>query len=161
MKYFSLVLIFYLLIYGCKERPVADADAPVSEKTVQFRDLNDDPVYLASFSGKRLLVNYWATWCIPCRVEFPSLVAAQEKLKDENYVFLFPTPDEAEMILDFQQKNNYPFQYLQMEVSLESMGISALPSTVIYSSDGKEHKRLFGAHQWDNEDIINLLKKVP
>ena len=147
-----LVLVFSILYAVTASTEPVDYSLP---------DVHGKEHSLADYRGKWVVVNYWATWCIPCRVEFPSLVAAQEKLKDENYVFLFPTPDEAEMILDFQQKNNYPFQYLQMEVSLESMGISALPSTVIYSSDGKEHKRLFGAHQWDNEDIINLLKKVP
>lgn len=157
-KFFLIVL---LMVSGCTERPKSDEKVYEKEEIVQFRDLDGGPVHLSSFKGQRILVNYWATWCIPCRVEFPSLVSAQEKLKDENYVFLFPTPDDVEMILKFQEQKKYPFRYLTMEESLANMNVGVLPSTVIYSSDGKEHKRLRGAHEWDSQKIISLLKQVP
>ena len=78
-----------------------------------------------------------------------------------NYVFLFPSPDDVEKILEFRQKENYPFEFLTMEGSLEEMKVRGLPSTVIYDTEGKEHYRLLGAHKWDNEDVIYMLKQVP
>lgn len=160
MKRFTIIFLLFSLAIGCRERSKPEENSS-EEKTVQFRDLDGSVVDLASFKGKRVLVNYWAVWCIPCRAEFPSLVAAQEKLKNENYVFLFPTTDGTDEIKDFQKKKNYPFRYLTFEGSLESRNINVLPSTVIYTTQGEEFKRVAGTLKWDSEEVIDRLKQVP
>ena len=160
MKRFSIIFLLFALAIGCQERSKPE-ERTIEDRTVLFRDLDGSPVDLASFKGKRVLVNYWAVWCIPCRAEFPSLVAAQDILKEDNYVFLFPTPDDIDQIQEFQQKKNYPFRYLTMEGSLESRKINVLPSTVIYTTGGEEFKRITGAQKWDSEEAINRLRQVP
>ena len=161
MKISGIILFVLILFLGCQGTFKQKEEESAKEKTVQFRNLDGEPVDLASFKGRRILVNYWATWCAPCRMEFPSLQSAQEILENENYVFLFPSPDDVEKILEFRQKENYPFEFLTMEGSLEEMKVRGLPSTVIYDTEGKEHYRLLGAHKWDNEDVIYMLKQVP
>lgn len=160
MNRITIIFLLYALAIGCQERS-KPKEKSTEERTVHFRDLDGSPVDLASFKGKRVLVNYWAVWCIPCRAEFPSLVEAQEKLQDDNYVFLFPTMDGIEEITDFQKKKNYPFRYLTFEGSLESRNINVLPSTIIYTTKGEEYKRITGAQKWDSEEAINQLKQVP
>ena len=159
MRRYLLVILLLSMSSGCQKKLNTQENS--REKILQFRDLDGSPVDLASFAGKRVLVNYWAVWCIPCRAEFPSLLEAQEKLQDENYVFMFPTTDEIEEIMDFQKKKNYPFHYLTFEGSLESRNINVLPSTIIYTTKGEEFKRIIGAQKWDSEEAINLLKQVP
>ena len=159
MRRYLLVILLFTMFSGCQKKINTQENS--RERILQFRDLDGSPVDLASFTGKRVLVNYWAVWCIPCRAEFPSLLEAQEKLQDDNYVFLFPTTDEIEEIMDFQKKKNYPFRYLTFEGSLESRNINVLPSTIIYTTKGEEFKRIIGAQKWDSEEAINLLKQVP
>ena len=161
MKYYLMTLLFLALIMGCK-KPVnkAEVDHGVEEKT-WLQDLNGNPVQLSAFKGQRILLNYWADWCLPCLTEFPSLVSAQEKLKEENYVFLFASPDKKEVIEAFKRKKEYPVRFLQLKDNLEALGIYSLPTTVIYSTDGNEFKRHRGAMVWDSDAIIKLLKEVP
>ena len=101
---FVIILLVLSISISCKgERK---EEVRNSEKVTLFSDLNGVPVSLEQFKGKRILVNYWATWCVPCLKEFPSLVKAQELLSNDNYVFLFPSPDGVEKIKVFNESNS-------------------------------------------------------
>ncbi len=134
-----------------KEKPV---------KPSLFVNLEGENVNIKDFEGKRVLVNFWATWCTPCLQEMPSLVRAQELLKNENFIFLFPSTDKIEKIKTFNESKNYPLQFLHYTSSLDKMDIYALPATLIYDTKGEMVKRIDGATEWDSEKTINLLKSI-
>jgi hypothetical protein len=90
----------------------------------------------------------------------PSLVRAQELLKNENFIFLFPSTDKIEKIKTFNESKNYPLQFLHYTSSLDKMDIYALPATLIYDTKGEMVKRIDGATEWDSEKTINLLKSI-
>ena len=119
------------------------------------------PVNLEQYRGRRVLVNYWATWCVPCLEEFPSLVKAQEILSEDNYVFLFPSPDSEEEIKEFSENRGYPLQFLSLNQSLDKLHIYALPSTVIIKTDGSVYQKIDGATDWSSPEMIAILKSVP
>ena len=75
-------------------------------------------------------------------------------------MFLFATTDTVEKIIEFKLKNNYPFQYLQLNSSLDKLNIYALPATFLYNSQGKLVKRIDGAAEWDSEEMLNLLRAI-
>lgn len=156
----TFLMIILCISIGCKEKE-NDGSKKNSEKETLFTDLNGLPVSLEQFKGKRILVNYWATWCVPCLKEFPSLVEAEELLSDENYVFLFPSPDNIEEIKTFNQSKNYPLQFLSLNQSLDKLNIYALPSTVIYTTDGSVYKKIDGATVWSSPELIEMLRLVP
>ncbi len=159
MNFKYIIVIFSLfLITSCTEKQKKNIE--YTKQTSEYIDVDGNPVFLSDYKGKRVLVNYWATWCIPCIKEMPSLVHAQEILKDEGYVFLFPTTDSLEKIITFNQKKNYPLQFLHYTSSLDKLKIYALPVTFIYDVEGEMVKRIDGATEWDSEEIINLLKKI-
>ena len=116
---------------------------------------------LDDFKGKRVLINYWATWCIPCLKEFPSLTKTQQLLSDENVIFLFPSPDNVEKIENFKKSKNYPLQYLTLNSTLDKLNIYALPATFIYTTKGEEFKRIDGVKDWNSPEIIEMLRSVP
>ncbi len=161
MKLWRIVIVLLIFFGSCKKTAEVVPEPAQKEKDIEFVEMSGDTILLSSFKGKRLLVNYWATWCIPCRAEFPSLIKAEEELKGENYVFLFPTTDEMDLILEFKAKQGYDLRFLKMNSSLARVNVHVLPTTAIYGTDGKMFKQIQGALEWDEEEIIKMLKKVP
>lgn len=157
MSFKYIVVIFSLfLITSCTEKP----KRIIQKSNSEYIDIEGNVVSLSDFKGKRVLINYWSTWCMPCIKEMPSLVRAQEILKDENYIFLFPTTDSLEKINEFNKKKNFPLQFLHYTASLDKLKIYALPATFIYNVEGELIKRIDGETEWDSEEIIDLLKVI-
>lgn len=160
MKGFVGILILTLCIsFGCEGDKKKESIK--SEKITLFTDLEGQPVSLEQFKGKRVLVNYWATWCVPCLKEFPTLIKAKDSLENENYVFLFPSPDSQEKIKAFNEARKYPLQFLSLNEPLENLNIYALPATMLYATDGSEYKRIDGVMEWSSPEVIKLLRSVP
>lgn len=159
MRSIVLILLFSpLLMISCngkKNKENNDRQLPL------YIDLDGRTMRLEQYKGKRILVNYWAVWCVPCLKEFPSLVTAQETLKQEDYVFLFPSPDPIDEIVNFNKKKNYPLKFLSITKPLDKLNIYALPSTTIYSRDGSVYRKVEGATDWSSPEIIEMLRSVP
>ena len=96
LKHFIFSLLL-LIVISCGK-------TPKSENTATYTDLEGNAVALSDFKGKRILLNFWATWCFPCLEEMPSMEKAQEVLASENYVFLFATTDELNKINSLKKK---------------------------------------------------------
>ncbi|WP_117880736.1 TlpA family protein disulfide reductase [Aureibaculum luteum] len=143
--------LLFIIIIGCAHK---------TESTADFKDLEGNSVLLSDFKGKRILINFWATWCVPCIDEMPSMAEAHELLASENYVFLFATTDEMSKIDKFKEKHQFPFQYLRYQTSLDKLNIHALPATFIYNTEGELVKRLDGAQEWNSAEMIKQLKSI-
>lgn len=101
----------------------------------------------ASLRGKVVLVNFWATWCPPCRAEIPDLIKLQEKYGDK-LVVLGISEDEApvEDVKKFmaEQKMNYPVAMTTTELSTVFKGVAALPTTFVIDPEGRIQQRHIG-----------------
>ena len=104
------------------------------------KDLDGRDVSIASMRGKVVIVNFWATWCGPCRAEIPDLVALQAKYKDTLQVIGI-SEDEAgvEVVKRFaaEHKINYPVAMMTPEIEKLYPGISALPTSFIVDRDAR------------------------
>src|SRR3954452_21270723 len=104
------------------------------------KDLDGRDVSLASMRGKVVIVNFWATWCGPCRAEIPDLVALQEKYKDTLQVIGI-SEDEAgvDVVRRFaaEHKINYPVAMMTPEIEKMYPGISALPTSFILDKESR------------------------
>lgn len=159
---YKLFLIFFgfCLFVNCRDVEKEKALGEKSKNTTLFINLEGKNVDLKNYQGKRVLVNFWATWCTPCLQEMPSLVRAQEILANENYVFLFPTTDNLKKIMAFNKIKSYPLQFLHYTSTLDQLNIYALPATLIYNTKGEMVKRIDGSTEWDSKEIISLLKNI-
>jgi thiol-disulfide isomerase/thioredoxin len=118
-----------------------DPKATQAKLNFTLKDVNDKPVKLADFKGKILVLNFWATWCIPCRAEIPALVELQAKYARNLQVIGVSIDDPAEKMKPFisQYKINYPvLQALGNDGILDTYGpMVVVPQTVLIGRDGK------------------------
>ncbi|MFK7813886.1 MAG: TlpA family protein disulfide reductase [Maribacter sp.] len=167
LKYIVFALCFLFLL-ACKETPkvVEQQEASVMAEPEQnepkstFEDLVGNPIELSDYKGKRVLLNFWATWCRPCIEEMPALLKAEAVLKDENYVFLLASDQSEEKIVAFKEKKGFDFKYLKFHGAMSDFDISALPATFIYNEEGKMVHRIDGATEWDSPSVIDDLKAI-
>ena len=103
--------------------------------------LDGKTVQLSDFKGKVVVLNFWATWCPPCRREIPDLVALHNKYADQGVVVIGVSLDEggAAVVKSFATKSgiHYPLVMGDPQTAQAYGGISAIPTTFIISRDGK------------------------
>jgi thiol-disulfide isomerase/thioredoxin len=142
------------------------------EPAVTFKNLQGEDVSLASLKGKVVLVNFWATWCEPCRVEIPWMIGFQQKYAEKGFTIVGVAMDEEgkSVVEPYVQKTqfdvdghsatmNYPIVLGNDELAEKFGGLIGLPTTVLISRDGKIQKRYIGlADQGDlDKEIKGLL----
>lgn len=110
-----------------------------------------DPVRLSDYAGKVVVVDLWATWCGPCRVEIPYLKEMAKEFKDKGLeVIGLTTEDKSrdlEAVKSFVKefKINYPIGWVNREIATDVMGgRGAIPQTLVIGRDGKIRKHLVG-----------------
>jgi thiol-disulfide isomerase/thioredoxin len=150
-----------ILFFGCnsgisKSRDFSDLES-IQLKTL-FVDLNDNKVDLTFYKGKKIVINYWATWCRPCIKEMPGLKRAEEILENHNYIFLLVSDETTSKISTFKKDKNFDFNFLKSVESNEMLGIYSLPTSYIFDENGKKIETIVGTIAWDSEQIINKLK---
>src|SRR5258706_1901825 len=102
--------------------------------------LDGKPVTLADSRGKVILLNFWATWCGPCRAEIPDLVELQNKYKDRLQILgLVVDDDDQDAIKDFVEKFgiNYPVALATNDIRMQYGGIAALPTSFVLDAEGR------------------------
>lgn len=110
-----------------------------------------------AYRGKKILLNFWATWCPPCIAEMPSLQELHNDYKDE-VVFLFVTQDEEEALQKFLQKGGYDLPiYRPYSNPPELLRSNSLPTTFLINEQGEILIRKVGAADWNSEKVRRLL----
>jgi len=142
-----------------------DAQAAGQAANLDFtlKDMHGVDVQLASFKGKVILLNFWATWCGPCRAEIPSLVELQEQYKDDLVVLGLSVDDTADKLLPYaaEFKMNYPVLVgLDRDDLQDAYGpMWGIPTTFVISRDGRicrKNSGLVGKAKYET-DIKGLL----
>jgi thiol-disulfide isomerase/thioredoxin len=153
-----VVLTAALLGCGCGREQTAHADAvrakqdapsanvvqfvknPDAAPVFQLNDLDGKPVSLAAAKGKIVILNFWATWCGPCRAEVPDLVELQKRYADKLEIIALATdeddPDEVRRFV-LQSGINYRVAMTSEEVLRNYGGIAALPTSFVIDPQGR------------------------
>ena len=164
-KNFSLVFsCLPLLFVLCTS--VQAAEEGMVAPNFKLKSLDGEEVSLSQFRGKYVLVNFWATWCGPCKIEMPSLEALYQRFKDKNFALLAISNDMfgASIVKPFIKANHLNFTILldQRLKASNAFGVTSLPSTFMIDPKGEVIGALFGAEDWASPSNIlyfeNLLK---
>ena len=127
--------------------------------------LDDAPHSLSDYRGKWVLVNFWATWCPPCRTEMPGLDALQEKLGGDRFqVVTVATGRNPVQGIEkfFAEAGITRLPALRDPGSdlAHGLGIMGLPVTVILNPEGQEAGRLIGDAAWDAPEAVAVLEAL-
>ena len=146
-----------LAVSGCKKSQSAS-----TFQTVQMKSLEDSTVTVGDYHGKVVLVNFWATWCDPCRVEIPWLIEMQNKYGAKGFTVLGIAMDEEgkSVVAPFVAKEryevngqklpmNYPIVVGNEKVAEKFGGLLGYPTSILISRDGKVLKRTTGLIDYD------------
>ena len=114
---------------------------------------------LEDLKGKFVLVNFWATWCNPCKVEMPLLEKLHQTLKSEKFTVLGlhvgPGPENIE---EFKKLKPISFPiYVDMDLEV-NWGVPGLPTTFLMNPEGKLIYRAVGKREFASDDMVNFLK---
>jgi thiol-disulfide isomerase/thioredoxin len=123
----------------------------------KVKDLEGKELSLEASKGKVILLNFWATWCGPCRVEIPSLIKLQSRYKDHLQIIGMVVDDDDENVVREVVKDeaiNYPVALTTLQVRLAYGGIAALPTLFVINPDGRvvqKHVGLFNPALYETE----------
>lgn len=127
---------------------------------LELRELDGRLHRLADHRDKVVLVNFWATWCVPCREEMPSIQRLKERLAGRPFVVLAVNLDEPEArIRKFLSQMKVDFTILldPGKKAARAWDARILPASFVIGSDGKIHYSLVGELDWDHERIVDRL----
>jgi thiol-disulfide isomerase/thioredoxin len=159
----GVVALLAVMVWADHKFPAAGAPGagapskPTDAPTVTLKDLNDKDFTLQDYKGKVVLVNFWATWCEPCKSEIPMLIGLREKYGPRGFEILGLSMDEegkkaVQPFLDKErfdisgQKEaiNYPIAFANDSIAEKFGGVIGLPTSLLLTRDGKMIKRVVG-----------------
>jgi thiol-disulfide isomerase/thioredoxin len=139
------------------------AKTPIPAKPFTVPGLTGQPLSLAEFSRQVVLLNFWATWCLPCREEMPALERLYQRYRDRGFTILAISVDRSpSAVWPFVQQFRLSFPVgLDPEASVaREYGMRALPTTVVIDRAGQIVAGAVGARAWDGPAARQLVEAL-
>jgi len=137
---------------------------PIKYNDIIFNDINDEFIDLSKFQNKLIILNFWATWCLPCKEEMPHLDKLQVNKKLSG-IKIFP------IHITKGKKNNLKKFFLELKIKNLSIYLDkknnmpqkfqlrGLPTTIFINKKGEEFARIVGIYNFEEENFIKWLQK--
>jgi len=158
-----IALVFSLCLLGAAQAGELKDMAPKAAAALALPALSGGTLDLQQLRGKVVLVNYWATWCPPCRKELPSMNRLSDRLAGKPFVILgVNAGDSAEDIRAFLQKVpvNFPVVLDEEGKSLKPWQVFAFPTSYVVDKQGRVRMGLFGSIEWDEPETVARIEAL-
>jgi thiol-disulfide isomerase/thioredoxin len=165
-------VVAVLTLIGCgkgmQNQGTKETSSAAAEASVQIPTMEGTNTSLDHYKGKVVLVNFWATWCAPCRIEIPWLIEFSEKYGPKGLVILgVAMDDEGNQVVQpyvrdrrfdvngHPEAMNYPILLGNSKIAEKFGGILGMPTSMVYSREGKKVKTIVGLI--DHDDLSKTL----
>ncbi|MDO4763299.1 MAG: TlpA disulfide reductase family protein [Flavobacteriaceae bacterium] len=172
--FFGVFIVVFFFVPGVREfiqRPFLMS--PSLEKTenygklapkdydIALKGINVPDAHLSDFKGKNIFLNFWGSWCPPCRTEFPSIQELYDAQKDKMDFVLIAMQDDEAKVKAFIEKNNYTTPVYMTENPLPMvLEFSSFPTTFIIDKEGKILKKDQGAADWNAHAVHQFIENL-
>ena len=165
---FLIIFIFLITNVVAEELPgiknIVIHKIPKTYDNVIFLDKKDQKINIDQYMGNLLILNFWATWCEPCKEEMPSLDKLQANLELDNIkIFAINIGKETldkvnKFFIDLNIKNFEP--YFDPPTTLAKIfNLRGVPTTILINKEGQEFARVIGSIDFEDKNFINWIKK--
>ncbi len=162
-----LMVFFLFFIAGCENigslGKVKRMEIGKPAPDFVLQDATGKAWKLSSLKGKVVFVNFWATWCKPCRDEMPSMVALDKAMADKPFQMLFIVfNDDIDMAKSFAQRLGATFPVLSNpgQELTEAYMITGVPETFLIDADGILRHKFIGPYDWNSREMINIILEL-
>ena len=164
------LIIFIFLITNALGNEVPNIKNVVINKQLKtyeniiFLDINKKAIDLADYRGNLVLLNFWATWCGPCKDEMPSLDALKTNPSLDN-IEIFPINigkdnlKKSEQFFEDLKIKNLKIYFDNPKTLAKNLNLRGVPTTVLFDKNGKEFARIIGSIDFKDEKFIKWLSK--
>ena len=128
-----------------------------------LKDPDGVPVRLSDFRGKPLIVNFWATWCPPCREEMPSMQRAHTAVSNEGIgLIAINVGEDADTVAQFlaDARVDFPLPIDETSMVVTSYPVRGLPTTFVVDPDGRLAYVATGGREWDDPALLDLVRAL-
>jgi len=140
-------------------------DRPRDLPEIHFADEEGHELTLGDFGGRVVLLNVWATWCVPCRKEMPTLDRLQARLGGKDFLVIALSIDREGVAPVKRFYQELKFEKLAIYVDPSGKGsrtlvIPGVPTTLLIDRQGREIARKMGPAEWDGQEMVSLVEQT-
>jgi len=159
MRHILPSILFLFLTFSVREAVCLETAPQIGKLAPEFslNDLSGNKVNLSDYKGKVILINFWATFCVPCKAEMPSLNNLFLAFKNNGLIVLAISTDDSEKpVQSFIKEKAIAFPVLMdkdQEVYFDLYGVLGLPTSFLIDRDGIIREKIRGERVWDAPDM--------
>jgi len=156
-RFLPLLLCILLVLTACQADKGEEKAGTAPDFTLN--DTAGNRISLAQFRGKVVFLNFWATWCPPCREELPSMERLNEVFSGRDFVMLAVNAENDGLTTVAPFLEQYPHRFTVLldvdGTAQELYGVDRFPETFVIGKDGKVVQRLIGSRDWSSTQMLS------
>ena len=163
---FILLSIFFicaLMFNTAYSQPLTLVKSKPFAPDFELRDMDDEIHRLADYKGKPVIINFWATWCPPCRAELPSMNRAWQKIKNDGIAMIAINIGEQEDTV-FEFASQFPISFMvlldERADEMKKWPMTGLPTTFILDPEGRIVYKAVGDKDWDDDALLDMIRAL-